>query len=200
MPAAPSSLVGVGVRSPGILSGMPKPFSDAARQVMDRAAEQATRLGRNYIGTEHLLLSLLGDHEGVGASTLTPLGIAPDEVRARVKERSEHGQHAPDESLPWTPRAQRILTLAQRETRRLGDAHVEAEHLLLGSIREAEGIAAEVLISFGADLNRVRHHVRDLHAAGRDGAHHPEDGKIEHRNLKKALLSSFWNLLDALRF
>jgi ATP-dependent Clp protease ATP-binding subunit ClpC len=180
---------------------MPTPFTEVARQVADRAAEQAGRLGQDYIGTEHLLLSLLDEHEGVGASVLVPLRIAPEEVRERVEQAIGRGPHpfagAP---RPWTPRAQRILTLSRREARRLGAAQVEPEHLLLGSIREAEGIAAEVLISVGADLNRVRHHVRKLRPARRDGAHRPEDGEIRHRNLKKAFLSSFWNLLDTLRF
>jgi ATP-dependent Clp protease ATP-binding subunit ClpC len=178
---------------------MPTPFTDTARRVADRAAAQAGRLGQDYIGTEHVLLSLLDDHEEVAASVLAGLGIAPGEVRTRVEQAIGRGPHAlAGEPRPWTPRAHRILTLARREARRLGAAHVAAEHLLLGTIRETEGIAAEVLISLGAELHRMRHHVRTLRAPGGDAAHHPGDGDTKHRNLQGPFRSRLWGMLDAL--
>jgi hypothetical protein len=137
-------------------------FTDGARRVMVLAQEEARMLNHNYIGTEHILLGLIHEGEGVAAKALESLGISLDAVRQQVEEIIGQGQQAPPGHIPFTPRAMKVLELADRETRALGHAYVGTEHILLGLIREGDGVAAQVLVTLGADLNRVRQQVIQL--------------------------------------
>ena len=138
-------------------------FTDRARRVMVLAQEEARMLNHNYIGTEHILLGLLGEAEGVAARALESLGISLAAVRQQVEEIIGQGQQAPSGGhIPFTPRAKKVLELAQREARALGHDYVGTEHILLGLIREGDGVAAQVLVTLGADLNRVRQQVVQL--------------------------------------
>jgi ATP-dependent Clp protease ATP-binding subunit ClpC len=128
------------------------------------AQEEARLLNHNYIGTEHLLLGLL--HQGVAAQALQYLDISLEAVRAQVKEIVGQGQRAPTGRLPFTPRAKKVLKLSLREARQLGRNYIGTEHILLGLIREGEGVAAQVLVKLGADLSRVRHQVIQLLSGG----------------------------------
>ncbi|MEK6440936.1 ATP-dependent Clp protease ATP-binding subunit [Pseudonocardia sp. T1-2H] len=134
-------------------------FTDGARRVVVLAKEEARMLDHNYIGTEHLLLGLIHEDEGVAAKALESLGIALDGVRHQVEEIIGQGRQAPSEHIPFTPRAKKVLELSLREALQLGHNYVGTEHILLGLIREGEGIAARVLFKLGADLGRVRQQV-----------------------------------------
>jgi hypothetical protein len=134
-------------------------FTDRARRVVPLAQEEAKRLDHNYIGTEHLLLGLIREGEGVAAKALESLGISLDAVRQQVKEIIGRGQQAPSGHMPFTPRAKKVLELSLREALQLGHDYIGTEHLLLGLIREGDGVAAQVLIRLGADLNRVRQQI-----------------------------------------
>jgi GNAT superfamily N-acetyltransferase len=131
-------------------------FTDRARRVVVLAQEEARILNHNYIGTEHLLLGLVHEGEGVGARALAALHIDLEDVRRDVREIIGIGQAAPTGHIPFTPRAKKVLELSLREAMQLGDKYIGTEHLLLGLIREGEGVAAQVLQRLGADLDRVR--------------------------------------------
>jgi ATP-dependent Clp protease ATP-binding subunit ClpC len=119
-------------------------------------------LDHNYIGTEHLLLGLIHEGEGVAAKALEAMGISLDAVRQQVEEIIGRGQQAPSGHIPFTPRAKRVLELSLRESGQLGHNYIGTEHILLGLIREGEGVAAQVLMKLGGDLNRVRQMVIQL--------------------------------------
>jgi ATP-dependent Clp protease ATP-binding subunit ClpC len=119
-------------------------------------------LNHNYIGTEHILLGLIHEGEGVAAKGLEALGISLEGVRAQVEEIIGQGQQAPSGHIPFTPRAKKVLELSLREALQLGHNYIGTEHILLGLIREGEGVAAQVLVKLGADLNRVRQQVIQL--------------------------------------
>jgi ATP-dependent Clp protease ATP-binding subunit ClpC len=140
-------------------------FTDRARRVVVLAQEEARLLDHDYIGTEHLLLGLIQEGEGVAAAALRELGVSLEAVRQKVEEIIGRGEHAPPPShIPFTPRAKKVLELSLRESRQLGHNYIGTEHILLGLIREGEGVAAQVLTSLGADLNTVRQQVvRMLH-------------------------------------
>jgi ATP-dependent Clp protease ATP-binding subunit ClpC len=141
-------------------------FTDRARRVMDLAQEEARMLSHNYIGTEHLLLGLIHEGEGVAAQALESLGISLEAVRQQVEEIIGQGQQPPSGRILFTPRAKKVLELARREAFQLGHHYIGTEHLLLGMIREGEGVAAQVLTGLGADLNGVRQQVlRLLHGS-----------------------------------
>jgi ATP-dependent Clp protease ATP-binding subunit ClpC len=126
------------------------------------AQEEARMLNHNYIGTEHILLGLIHEGEGVAAKALESLGISLEGVRAQVEEIIGQGQQAPSGHIPFTPRAKKVLELSLREALQLGHNYIGTEHILLGLIREGEGVAAQVLVKLGADLNRVRQQVIQL--------------------------------------
>jgi hypothetical protein len=134
-------------------------FTDRARRVVPLAQEEARMLNHNYIGTEHILLGLLREGEGVAAKALESLGISLDAVRQQVEEIIGQGQQAPSGPIPFTPRAKKVLELSLREALQLGHNYIGTEHILLGLIREGDGVAAQVLIRLGADLNRVRQQI-----------------------------------------
>jgi ATP-dependent Clp protease ATP-binding subunit ClpC len=137
-------------------------FTDRARRVVVLAQEEARMLNHNYIGTEHILLGLIHEGEGVAAKGLEALGISLEAVRAQVEEIIGQGQQAPSGHIPFTPRAKKVLELSLREALQLGHSYIGTEHILLGLIREGEGVAAQVLVKLGADLNRVRQQVIQL--------------------------------------
>ena len=137
-------------------------FTDRARRVVVLAQEEARMLNHNYIGTEHILLGLIHEGEGVAAKALESMGTSLDAVRAQVEEIIGQGQQAPSGHIPFTPRAKKVLELSLREALQLGHNYIGTEHILLGLIREGEGVAAQVLVKLGADLNRVRSTVIQL--------------------------------------
>jgi ATP-dependent Clp protease ATP-binding subunit ClpA len=151
-------------------------FTDRARRVIVLAQEEARMLNHNYIGTEHILLGLAREGEGVAAEALESLGISLDAVRQQVEEIIGQGQQAPSGHIPFTPRAKKVLELSLRESLQLGRNYIGTEHILLGLIREGDGVAAQVLVRLGADLNRVRQQVIQLiHSRPpREGAPGPE--------------------------
>jgi hypothetical protein len=137
-------------------------FTDRARRVVVLAQEQARLLGHDYIGTEHLLLGLIHEGEGVAAKALESLGISLAVVQQQVEEIIGQGQQEPSGHIPFTPRAKKVLELSLREAQQLGHNYIGTEHILLGLIREGDGVAAQVLVQHGADLNRVRQQVTHL--------------------------------------
>ncbi|HWS50498.1 MAG TPA: ATP-dependent Clp protease ATP-binding subunit, partial [Microbacterium sp.] len=147
-------------------------FTDRARRVVVLAQEEAKMLNHNYIGTEHILLGLIHEGEGVAAKALESLGISLDAVREQVQDIIGQGQQQPTGHIPFTPRAKKVLELSLREALQLGHNYIGTEHILLGLIREGEGVAAQVLVKLGADLNKVRQQVIQLlsGAPGRETA------------------------------
>ena len=137
-------------------------FTDRARRVVVLAQEEAKILKHNYIGTEHILLGLIHEGEGIAAKALEGMGISLEQVRDQVTEIIGQGQQAPSGHIPFTPRAKKVLELSLREALQLGHTYIGTEHILLGLIREGEGVAAQVLVKLGADLARVRQEVIKL--------------------------------------
>ena len=137
-------------------------FTDRARRVIVLAQEEARMLDHNYIGTEHLLLGLIHEGQGVAARALETLGVSLEAVRLNVEEIIGRGQEAPSGHIPFTPRAKKVLELSLRESQQVGHDYIGTEHILLGLIREGEGVAAQVLVKLGADLRRVRQQVLQL--------------------------------------
>ncbi len=131
-------------------------FTDRARRVIVLAQDEARMLNHNYIGTEHLLLGLIHEGEGVAAKALESLGVSLEAVRDQVEEIIGQGQQTPTGHIPFTPRAKKVLEYSMREALQINHPYIGTEHILLGLIREGEGVAAQVLIKLGADLNRVR--------------------------------------------
>jgi len=146
-------------------------FTDRSRRVVILAQEAARTLNHNYIGTEHILLGLIHEGEGVAAKALASLGISVEGVRQRIEDIIGQGQEPPSGHIPFTPRAKTVLELSLREALQLGHTYIGTEHILLGLIREGEGVAAQVLIKLGADLNGVRRRVTQLLAG------HPQPGE-----------------------
>ena len=151
-------------------------FSDRARLVVVRAQEEARRLDHDYVGTEHLLLGLI--HESVGgmaARALESLGIGLETVRQRVEEVTDRGEQAPSGRILFTPQAKKVLELALLESIQLGHHYIGTEHILLGLIREGDGVAAQVLSGLGADLDGAREQViRLLDEYQREHGHRTE--------------------------
>jgi ATP-dependent Clp protease ATP-binding subunit ClpC len=137
-------------------------FTDRARRSLFLSQEEARRLNHNYVGTEHLLLGLVSEGQGVAAKALESLGISPEAVRAQVEESIGRGQRGPTGHIPFNPRAKKVLELSLREATQLGHNYIGTEHLLLGLLREGEGMAAQVLVRLGADRSRVRQQVIQL--------------------------------------
>jgi ATP-dependent Clp protease ATP-binding subunit ClpC len=137
-------------------------FTNRARRVVVLAQEEARMLNHNYIGTEHLLLGLIHEGEGVAAKALESLGISLDAVRQQVEEIIGRGQGPASGHIPFTPRAKKVLELSLREALQLGHTYIGTEHILLGLIREGDGVAAQILVGSGVDLNRARQQVIQL--------------------------------------
>jgi ATP-dependent Clp protease ATP-binding subunit ClpC len=134
-------------------------FTDRARRVVVYAQDEARELDHNFIGTEHILLGLVHEGEGVGVKALESLGISLETVRQRVEEIVGHGQHASTGHIPFTPQAKKVLEQSLVESRHLGHPYIGTEHILVGLIRQGDGVAAQVLTALGADLDRVRQEV-----------------------------------------
>ncbi len=130
------------------------------------AQEEARLLNHSFIGTEHILLGLIHEGEGVAAKALESLGISLEAVREKVEETIGMAGTAPSGSPPFTPRAKKVLELSLREALQLGHSYIGTEHMLLGLVREGEGVAATVLVSLGADLGRVRQQVIQIITGG----------------------------------
>jgi len=131
-------------------------FTERARQVVVLAQDEARALKHNYIGTEHILLGLLREEEGLGARALESLGIAIEPVRAQVAQIIGQGDEAATGQIPFTPRAKRVLEFALREARALGHTYIGTEHLLLGLAREGDGVGMRILVDLGADAETIR--------------------------------------------
>lgn len=142
-------------------------MTDRARRIVVLSQEEARMLNHDYIGTEHLLLGMVHEGEGVAAQALQSLGISLDAVRSQVEEIIGQGPQAPSGHIPFTPRAKKVLELSLRESLQLGHNYIGTEHLLLGLIREGDGVAALILVKLGAELTRVRQQViQILHGLG----------------------------------
>jgi ATP-dependent Clp protease ATP-binding subunit ClpA len=169
-------------------------FTDRARRVVVLAQEEARMLNHNYIGTEHLLLGLVHEGHGVAAEALESLGISLEAVRQQVEQIIGRGNQAPSGHIPFTPRAKKVTELALREADALGNGHVDTEHLLLGLVREGDGVAAQVLARLGGDLNSVRQQVILLlpRQAGTGAiSAHPRRSKRERNRLVDDALARF---------
>jgi ATP-dependent Clp protease ATP-binding subunit ClpC len=147
-------------------------FTERARLVVVEAQHEARRLDHDYVGTEHLLLGLIRVGEGLAVKVLESLGIALDAIRQRVEESVDRGEQAPSGHIRFTSQAKTVLELSLRESNGLGDSYIGSEHILLGLIREGDGVAARVLRELGADLARTREQVTRLR----------EQHRLEHGN------------------
>jgi len=161
-------------------------FTDRARRVVVLAQEEARMLSHDYIGTEHILLGLIHEGNGVAAKALESLGISQEAVRQQVQEIIGRGQQASRGGhIPFTPRAKRVLELSLREALQLGHNYIGTEHILLGLIREGEGVAAQVLVRLGAELDTVRLKVIEL-LDGYQGEDEPGTGRAARHSGKAA--------------
>ncbi len=175
-------------------------FTDRARRVVVLAQEEARMLSHNYIGTEHILLGLIHEGEGVAAKALESLDISLEAVRGQVEDIIGQGQQAPSGHIPFTPRAKKVLELSLREALQLGHNYIGTEHILLGLIREGEGVAAQVLVKLGADLNRVRQQVIQLVSGFQGKEAEQSGGQSESAPSTSAVLDQFGrNLTQAAR-
>jgi Clp amino terminal domain, pathogenicity island component len=142
-------------------------FTERARQVVVLAQDEARALKHNYIGTEHILLGLIREQEGIAARVLASLRITVEEVRAQVTRIVGQGDEVRTGQIPFTPRAKKVLELALREALSLGHDYIGTEHILLGLVRLNEGVAAQILLGFGADAEKIRDEViRTLSGVG----------------------------------
>ena len=164
-------------------------FTERARKVVYLAQQEAARLGHNVVGTEHLLLGLVAEGEGVAAKALESLEIGLDRIRNEVEKIISTGETNPFGEIPFTPRAKRVLELAVDEGRQMGHNYVGTEHILLGLIREGEGVAAQVLKNLGADLERVRKEVISLLGGGANGF--ASSGHVKGGSSKTTTLNQF---------
>jgi ATP-dependent Clp protease ATP-binding subunit ClpC len=146
-------------------------FTDRARRVVTQAQDEARTRRHNYIGTEHILLGVIDEGEGTAARTLVSLGIGLDAVRQAVDEMIGQGEYEtkPGDHIRFTPRAKKVLELSLREALQLGHNYIGTEHILLGLIREGEGVAAKVLVKLGATIGAAREQVVSLVGVGRSG-------------------------------
>jgi ATP-dependent Clp protease ATP-binding subunit ClpA len=131
-------------------------FTDRARRVVVLAQDEARMLNHNYIGTEHILLGLIGENGGIASQVFASLGLDLDQARSDVLKLIGKGTQAPSGHIPFTPRGKKCLELALREALQLGHNYIGTEHVLLGMIREGEGVGAQVMVRNGLDLNKVR--------------------------------------------
>ena len=137
-------------------------FTDRARRVIVLAQEEARTLQHNYIGTEHLLLGLIREGEGVAAKALASKGVTLDDTRKQVEEMIGKGNASPNGHIPFTPHARQVLELSLREALQLGHSYIGTEHILLGLIHEGEGVGTQVLIKMDVNLGELRSATIDL--------------------------------------
>jgi ATP-dependent Clp protease ATP-binding subunit ClpC len=143
-------------------------FTDRARRMVVLAQEEARMLDHNWIGTEHILLGLVHEGEGVAAKALTALGITLAAMRQAVEDIIGRGAEPPAGHIPFTPRSKKVLELSLREALSLGSDYIGTEHVLLALLREGDGVGAQILVGAGVDLNRARQQVINLLHAGRE--------------------------------
>jgi ATP-dependent Clp protease ATP-binding subunit ClpA len=173
-------------------------FTERARRVVVLAQEEARMLNHGYIGTEHLLLGLIHEGEGVAAKALESLGISLEAVRQQVETIIGRGKEPASGHIPFTPRAKKVLELSLKESRALGHDYIGTEHILLGLIREGQGVAAQVLVKLGADLNRVRQQVIQL-LHGQTGEEAASDrGQIKARGVRAGVIDDVLARIDSL--
>jgi ATP-dependent Clp protease ATP-binding subunit ClpA len=172
-------------------------FTDQARRAVVLAQHEARLLNHSYIGTEHLLLGLIAEGDGVAAKALESLGISLNAAQRQVEEIVGQGQEAPSGHIPFTPRAKKVLELAQREARALGHDYIGTEHLMLGLVREGEGVAAQVLVRLAVDLNQVRQQVI-LRVHGHPGRDVIGEGFRPGRRARARLLEDALARMDSL--
>jgi ATP-dependent Clp protease ATP-binding subunit ClpC len=174
-------------------------FSDRARRVIVLAQEEARMLDHDYIGTEHILLGLIREGDGVAARALESLGINLDAMRQAVEDVIGRGaQPLPEtEHIPFTPRSKKVLELALREARQLSSYYIGTEHILLALIREGDGVAAHVLRDSGVDFNRARQQVIEMLRSRRAEDAPPPSGPLASGDLVNQL-ASFAARLDAI--
>src|SRR5438552_3744003 len=141
-------------------------FTERARRVVFFAQEEAARLGENYVGTEHLLLGLVRENDSVAARILDRLGVPLGRIRSDIERQVTRGHGNLGQDMQLTPRAKRVIDLAYEEARQLNNNYIGTEHLLLGLIREGDGLAARVLMKLGADLERTRREVYSVQEGG----------------------------------
>ena len=145
-------------------------FTERARKVIILAKEEAKRFNHDYIGTEHILLGLIREGEGVASAVLQNMGLSLDKIRLEIEKLVQAGPATVvSGDIPFTPRAKRVVELSMEEARGLGHNYIGTEHLLLGLLREGEGVAAQVLLSLGLDLDKVRNEVLELLGQGIPG-------------------------------
>jgi Clp amino terminal domain, pathogenicity island component len=170
-------------------------FNESARQLVVLAQDEARALRHNYIGTEHILLGLLREEEGLAARVLESLGITLEEVRARVVGIVGQGDEVTTGQIPFTPRAKKVLELSLREALSLGYQYIGTEHILLGIVRENEGVAARILLDFDADAEKIREKIIDGPGSRQtDEGFWPEDSARDARLAE--LLHAALELLD----
>jgi ATP-dependent Clp protease ATP-binding subunit ClpC len=173
-------------------------FTDRARRVVVQAQEESRRLNHNYIGTEHLLLGVLREDEGVAAA-LAALEVGLDPARELVAEIVGRGRQAPSGHIPFTPRAKKVLELSLREALRLGHPYIGPEHILLGLLTEGQGVAVEVLRVLGAPPERVRAQVLELvPLAGEEPGDRPDPSRSGRLLVTAAKLDELLDRLDAI--
>jgi ATP-dependent Clp protease ATP-binding subunit ClpC len=161
-------------------------FTERARRVIVVAQNEARGLNHHYLGTEHILLALMAEGTGVGPEALDAMRITADTVREKVEQITGRGQVPPKMGhLPFTPAAKKVLELSLREALQLGHTYIGTEHILLGLVREGEGVAAQVLVGLGADLNRTRQLVIEILT----GRHQSEAGPVAGEDLTDRLAS-----------
>ena len=163
-------------------------FTEPARQVVVLAQNEARGLRHNYIGTEHLLLGLLREREGLAAQALASLGVRCEELRSEVGRIIGEGEEVTTGQIPFTPRAKKVLELSMREALSLGHDYIGTEHLLLAIVRENEGVAARILLDSGADADKVRSAV--LSAAGTEMP--PGYDESMRRAVREPSATAFW--------
>src|SRR6266702_187026 len=159
-------------------------FTERARRVVFFAQEEAARLGENYVGTEHLLLGLIREMDSVAGRILERLGLSADQIRKEVEAQVTRGQGHLGQDMQLTPRAKRVIDLAYEEARQLNNNYIGTEHLLLGLIREGNGLAARVLVKLGADLERTR---REVYAM-QEGENQPSHNRSQRDEMRRCVL------------
>jgi ATP-dependent Clp protease ATP-binding subunit ClpC len=159
-------------------------FTDTARRVIVLAQDEARSLDHDYVGTEHILLALAEEGTGVGSKVLEAMRITMDSVREKVEEITGRGQVPPRKGhIPFTPAAKKVLELSLREALQLGHTYIGTEHILLGLVREGEGVAGQVLVGLGADLSRTRQLVVEILT----GRHQSEAAPVAGEDLRDRL-------------
>src|SRR5262245_50607049 len=152
-------------------------FTERARRVVFFAQEEAGRLGENYVSTEHLLLGLVRESDNVAGRILDRIGVSPARIRSEIERQVARGDGRLGQDMQLTPRAKRVIDLAYDEARQLNNNYIGTEHLLLGLIREEQGLAGRVLAKLGANLERARREIAHIQEGGSSAAPKPSEDR-----------------------